>query len=73
MARITITIPDGKKDRVLDAVSAEKGYDGTGTKAAFLKRWIIRELREVVVTHEVKTGTPNHGTVKADVDSIPMT
>jgi|TARA_R100001086_G_scaffold244196_2_gene173655 hypothetical protein len=71
--KLTITVPGVHRDRVLNAIAAEKGYPGTGTKVAFAKTWIIGEIRRVVARHEVEAKTPDEQKIKNDVDLISFT
>lgn len=45
MAQIIITIPDEVVNDVLDALSGFWGWDGTGTKAAFVRSEIRDRLK----------------------------
>lgn len=54
MAQVTLTVPDGVKDRVFDAVAATKGYNAAqhGTKAQFTKSIITNFLKDIVKSYE---------------------
>lgn len=51
---ISLDIPNAQAVRIGDAVCALNGYDATvdGTKLAFLKKWIIRKLKEETKAYE---------------------
>lgn len=55
MAQLTIDIPAGQTNRVLDAFATKYGYTGfladgitPETKAAFAKRIVIKQIKDVV-------------------------
>lgn len=59
MAAITITIPAGTTNRVLDAIAAREGYTGfladkvtPQTKTEFAKAWIIKAIKTSVKAYE---------------------
>ncbi len=52
MAQININIPDEQVTRVLDRLAERFGYDGVGTKAAFIKAYIADQLRQAVLAQE---------------------
>jgi len=59
MAEISITVPDGIVDRVLDGVAKFKGYDSSKlpseTKAQFGRRMIVETVKSWVLTAESTT------------------
>lgn len=54
MADITISVPAGATNRVLDAIAARHGYNPAtdGTKAAFAKAFIIKLVKQEVRAYE---------------------
>jgi hypothetical protein len=81
MAQITLNIPDAVAPRVIDAICAELGYDGTGTKNAFAKQQLVLWMKSIVKQHEgnVIMNTKNDELLAArkanddDVDGIGIT
>lgn len=70
MAQINLTIPDAIVNRVLDAFCSRYKWDGTGTKAQFVKKWFIGRIIYEVKTYEGELSIQNaQKTVDADVDS----
>ena len=52
MPQITINLPAAALTRVKDAFASAYNWDGTGTKAQFAKRMLIRHIKEVVKGRE---------------------
>ena len=60
MATISITIPAGVLNRVLDAVAAECGWvneEISGTKAVFAKAQVIKWVKGLVKNYESRTAS----------------
>lgn len=64
MADITLSVPPAVTNRVLDAISTRYGYNPAvdGTKAAFVKKWIIKQVMDAVREHEVNTAAATAAT-----------
>ncbi len=70
MSVISLTIPDAVVSRVLDATCTRYKWDGTGTKAQFVKKWFIDRIIYEVKMYEGELSIRNaQKTVDADVDS----
>ena len=52
MAQLIIDIPDEQATRVLDRLAEAYGYDGVGSKAAFIKAYLADQLRQSVIAQE---------------------
>lgn len=54
MASISIDVPAGVLNRVLDAIAVRNGYNAAkdGTKTQFAKKWIIGKVKDEVRGHE---------------------
>lgn len=62
MATITLTVPNGVANRVLDAIATKYGYSGfladkvtPQTKIEFYKAWIIKQTLAAVSEQEANT------------------
>lgn len=73
MAIISLTIPNDKVARIVDAICARYGYQelingvaNTQTKSQFTKEWMIKQLKNAVKEHEQATA---NATIKTDVDT----
>lgn len=72
MAEITITIPNGVVNRVVDAIASEYNYDAAvdGTKNAFAKKQVIEFLKRTVKDAEASVATKTaRDNAVSDVDS----
>lgn len=77
MATITLTIPNGVTNRVLDAISTKYGYTGflangttPQTKAEFVKAWIVRQIMTAVKEQEANTAAATAASnANADADT----
>ena len=55
MAQITINIPDAVQPRVVDAICAQTGWDGSTTKAVWARTQIIKYVKSLVVAFEASS------------------
>lgn len=72
MAQITIDIPAGVTNRVLDAFASEYRYnvDTDGTKASFAKKQIIEFIKRTVRDSEISANLKSSAQIiRADVES----
>lgn len=76
MATLTITIPAGQVNRVVDAIAARFGYTGfepdnvtPQTKSEFCRKLIIKYIKDNVKAHEAGTaGKTAFDTAEADAE-----
>ena len=65
---LTITVPDDKAQEILTDFVTFHGYDGEGTKVAFMKRQIIRYLRDSVKTYRARQAVEQ----ATNIDEVEM-
>jgi hypothetical protein len=76
MAEISITIPDNKVQRILDAFADTYGWRDTlgVTKAQFAKNQLIAYIRNTTTRSETLASiSETESTIKTDVDGITIT
>lgn len=76
MANITLTIPDDKVQRILDAFAAEFGWttESGVTKAQFTKAQVIEYIKQVTRNFEANVAANTaRQSVNTDVNSINIT
>lgn len=76
MANITVTIPDDKIQRIIDAFAAEFGWTTESglTKAQFTKQQVIEYIKQVTRNYEANLAASTaRNTVNTDVNSINIT
>ena len=52
MAQLIINIPEDQKERVLTALAERYEWDGTGSRTAFIKAYLINVLKRNVIAQE---------------------
>ena len=65
---LTITVPDDKAQEILTDFVTFHGYDGEGTKVAYMKKSIIHFLRDSVKTYRARKAAGE----ATNIDEIEM-
>lgn len=75
MAQIILNVPDASLNRVVDALCIAGGYTpAQGTKAAFAKAFVIKQMMGVVRDVEARIAAEAEAeAVRAQVDGINVT
>lgn len=75
MAQITLTVPDDKEQRFLNAFATVYNLDQAvdGTKRQFIKKKVKDYMREVLYRAEIATAQATaSATLQADIDGITV-
>lgn len=75
MAQITLTVPDDKEQRFLNAFATVYNWDQAvdGTKRQFIKKKVKDYMREVLYRAEIATAQATaSATLQADIDGITV-
>lgn len=75
MAQITLTVPDDKEQRFLNAFATVYNLDQAvdGTKRQFIKKKVKDYMREVLYRAEIATAQATaSATLQADIDGITI-